>query len=178
MPPQVMGPELDPGDISCLFDNHPGCGIRDRKDPVISLNGPVFHVGPQSVHHLSRDEYHLGILPALWALDGELLIVHVIGGQFQDFPDSHAASGHELQDQSVSELRRSENDLIHGLLFDNVPQDGLAGPVDLPEHRGIARVLNGRIKVGPDEVEEGLEVGIAAMLRLLLSALSDLAQKR
>ncbi len=25
------------------------------QDPVISLNGPVFHVGPQSVRHLSRD---------------------------------------------------------------------------------------------------------------------------
>ena len=178
MPPQVMGPELDPGNFSCLFDDHPCCGIRDRKDPIVGLNCLVLHIRPKSVYHLSRDEYHLRILSALWALDGELLIVHVIGGQFQDFSDSHAASGHEFQDQSVSELRRSENDLIHGLLFDNIPQDGLAGPVDLPEHRGITRVLNGSIEVGPDEVEESLEVGITAMLRLLLTALSDLAQKR
>ena len=51
--------------------------------------------------------------------------------------------------------------------------DGFAWPVDFPQHRGIAGVLNGRIKIGLDEIEEGLEVGVTSVLGLLLAALGD-----
>jgi hypothetical protein len=106
------------------------------------------------------------------------MIVDFNWGEFQDFADSHTACGHELQDQPVSDLRRSEDNLIHRLLFDNVPEDGLPRPADFPQHRGIARVLKVRIEIGPDEIEEGFEVGVATLLCLLISALSDLAEKR
>jgi hypothetical protein len=43
-------------------------------------------------------------------------------------------------------------------LLDNVPVDGLAGPVEPPQHRGITGVLNGGIEIGLDEIEEGLEM--------------------
>jgi hypothetical protein len=54
---------------------------------------------------------------------------------------------------------------------------GPPGPVDFPQHRGIERVLNGRIEVDPDEIEEDLDAGVTAVLGLLLSALGELAQK-
>jgi len=38
--------------------------------------------------------------------------------------------------------------------------------------------LNGRIEIGLDEVEEGLEVRITAMFGLLFFALCDFAQER
>jgi hypothetical protein len=38
--------------------------------------------------------------------------------------------------------------------------------------------LSGRIEIGLDEIEKGFEVGVTAMFGLLLSALSDLVQKR
>ncbi len=66
---------------------------------------------------------------------------------------------------------------IDGLFFDNVPVDGFARPVDLPQHWDIARVLYGRIEIGPDEIEEGLEVGVTTVVGLLLSALIDFVQK-
>ena len=178
MSPEIVRPQFDAGKFSCFLHHDPGGSVRDRKNLVFWLQPLALHACPQTLYHLSRDEDHLRILSALWILDDELLIVHVIGGQFQDFPDSHAASGHEFQDQSVSELRRSENDLIHGLLFDNVPEDGLAGPVDLPVHRGIARVLNAGIQVGLDEIEKGFEVGVTAVFRLLLAAFGDLVEQR
>jgi hypothetical protein len=37
--------------------------------------------------------------------------------------------------------------------------------------------LNRRIEIGLDEIKEGLEVGVTAVLGLLLSALSDFVQK-
>ena len=50
---------------------------------------------------------------------------------------------------------------------------GLARPEEPSQHRGIAGVLNGRIKIGLDEIEEGLEVGVTSVLGLLLAALGD-----
>ncbi len=55
--------------------------------------------------------------------------------------------------------------------------DRFARPVDLSQHGGIARILNGGVEIGLDEVEEGLEVGVSAVLGLLLSLLSDLLQE-
>jgi len=37
--------------------------------------------------------------------------------------------------------------------------------------------LNGRVEIGLDEIEEGLEVGVPTVLGLLLSALRDHVQK-
>jgi hypothetical protein len=37
--------------------------------------------------------------------------------------------------------------------------------------------LNGEIEIGLDEVEESLEVGVTAVLGLLLSVCGDLVQK-
>ena len=80
--------------------------------------------------------------------------------------------------RTLSFHRLSEDDFVDRLLLDNVPVNGLAGPVESPQHRGITRVLNGGIKIGLDEVEEGLEVGVTAVFGLLFPALCDFAQER
>jgi len=54
---------------------------------------------------------------------------------------------------------------------------GFPRPVDLPQHRGVTGVLKGRIEVGLDEIEEGFEVGVTAVLRLLLATLRNFVQK-
>lgn len=112
----------------------------------------------------------LSQIAALWAWDGKLLVVYILGGELQDFTDSHPSSGHQFQHDSVSHLRCPEDDLIDRLLFDYIPVDGFAGLVKSPQHWDIIGVQNGGIKIGPDEVEEGLEVGVAPVLGLLLSA--------
>lgn len=54
---------------------------------------------------------------------------------------------------------------------------GLARSEEPSQHRGIAGVLNGRIKIGLDEIEEGLEVGVTSVLGLLLAALGDFIEE-
>ena len=178
MPPEIMWPQFDPGQLPGVLDDDPCCSIGDWENPVLRLDCLVLHVRPQTICHLSRNEYDLSVLAALWTLDRQLVVADILRGELQDFADSHPASCHQFQDQPVSHLRRSEDDLIDRLLFDNIPVDGFAWPIDLPQHRGIAGVLNGGIEIGLDEIEEGLEVGVTAVLGLLLSALGDLVQKR
>ena len=154
MPPEIVRSQLNPG----FLDDDPRCSIGDRENPVLRLDRLVLQVRPQPVNHLSGNEYDLRVLAAFWALDGKLLVVYISGSELQDFTDPHPSSGHQFQDEPVSQLCRSEDDFVDRLLLDNVPVNGLAGSVDSPQHRGITRVLNGGIKIGLDEVEEGLEV--------------------
>jgi len=56
--------------------------------------------------------------------------------------------------------------------------DGFAGPIEPPQHGGITGVLNGGIKIGLDEIEERLEVGVTAVFGLLFPTLGDFAQER
>ena len=111
-------------------------------------------------------------------MDNKLLIVYISGSKLQDFPDPHSSSGHQFQDQPVSDLRRSEDDFVDCLLLDNVPVDGFAGPIEPLQHRGITRILNGCIEIGPDKIEERFEVGVTAVFGLLFPALRDFAQER
>jgi len=81
------------------------------------------------------------------------VVADIIRSELQDFADSHAASCHQFEDKPFSHLRCPEDDLIHRLLFDNIPVDGLAWRMDLSQHGGIARILNGGIKIGLDEID-------------------------
>jgi hypothetical protein len=176
MPPEIMWPEFDPCDSSCFLHDDPCSRVGDRKDPLFRLKRSLLDVCPQTLHHLSRDEDELRVLAALWTLDCQPLVADIFRSELEDFTDPHAASGHQFQDKPVSNLR-PEDDLIDCLLFDNVPMDGFSWPVDFSQHRGITGVLNGGIKVRLDEIEEGFEVRVAAMLGLLLATLGDLVQE-
>ena len=145
---------------------------------MLRLDRLVLQVCSQPVYHLSGNEHDLSVLAALWALDNKLLVIYISGSKLQNLADSHPSSGHQFQDQPVSHLRCSEDDFVDCLLLDNVPVDGFAGPIEPPQHRGIAGVLNVWIKIGPDEIEERFEVGVTAMFGLLFSALCDFAQER
>ena len=158
MPPEVVRPQFDSGQFACLLDNHPGGSIRDRENPLIWFKRSLLDVRAQTLNHLSQDEDDFSILAALWALDRQLLVADIFRSELQDFTASHAASRHELQDKAVSHLRRPEDNLINRFFFDDIPVDGFAGSIDLPQHRGIAGILNAGLEVGPDEIEKGLEM--------------------
>jgi hypothetical protein len=111
-------------------------------------------------------------------LDGKLLVIWISGSKLQDLADPHPSSGHQLQDEPISHLRRSEDEFVECLLLENVPVDGFAGPIEPPQHGGITGVLSGGINIGLDEIEKRLEVGVTAMFGLLFSALCDFAQER
>jgi hypothetical protein len=178
MPSEIMRSQFDPGQFPGIFDDDPCSSIGDREDPVLRPDRLLFQVRFQPIHHFSRNENYLGVLAALRALDGKLLVVYISGSELQDFADSHATSCHQFQEKPVSHLRGSEDDFVDCLLLDNVPVDRFAGPIELPQHWGIARVLNGRIEIGLDEIEERFEVGITSVFSLLFPSLLDFAQER
>ena len=65
-------------------------------------------------------------------------------GQVQDFSDSHAASGHQFQHQSVPGVCGTEDDLINRLLIDDIPLDRLGSLEDLSDDGRVAWIGKSR----------------------------------
>jgi hypothetical protein len=63
-----------------------------------------------------------------------------------------------------------ENYLVNGFLFDNVPVVRLSRLIKLPQHRGIAGIFKGGLKIGFDKVEKSPQVRVAPVLGLLFSS--------
>jgi hypothetical protein len=83
--------------------------------------------------------------------------LNIRGGQFQDFPDSHASSGHHFQDQPVSLVLCPEDDLVHGFLFHNRPGKRSLIFEHLPEYGRITGILKPLVAGVYDEAEKGAE---------------------
>jgi len=75
--------------------------------------------------------------------------------QFQDFTHSHCASGHQFQNEAVSELDCCEDNFVDHVLFDDLPGNNGSGPEHLSKHRVVARIAKICIDIGSDKVEEG-----------------------
>ncbi len=59
------------------------------------------------------------------------------------FTYSHSSPGHKFQHKPVTGIHSPENDLIDGLLIDNVPLNSLRTPKYLFYDRGIAGISEG-----------------------------------
>jgi hypothetical protein len=127
VPPEIVRPQFDIGELSCFLDDNPGGRIRDRKNPLLRLKRSLLDVSTQTLHHLSRNEDNLSVLAALWTLYRQLMVAYIFRGELQDFADPHASPGHQFQDKSVSQLRCPEDDFIDRLFFDNPQWMGLPG---------------------------------------------------
>jgi hypothetical protein len=145
---------------------------------VLRLDLLVLQVHSQTIYHLSRNEHYLGILAALGALDGKLLVIYISGSEPQNLAHPHPSSGHQFQDEPVSNLCRPEDDFFDRLFLDNIPAVGFAGPIEPTQHGCITGVLKGGIKIGHNEIEERLEVGVTAVFGLLFQAFCHFAQER
>ena len=145
MPPQVMWPQFDPGQLPGVLDNDPCCSISDWENLVLRRYCLVLQIRPQTICNFSGNEHDLSVPAAFGALDHQFVVADIIRSELQDFAYSHAASCHQFQDKPVSHLRRPENDLIDRLFLNNFPVRGFSWTIDFPQHRGIARVLNGGV---------------------------------
>jgi hypothetical protein len=56
-------------------------------------------------------------------LNDQFLILYITWCQFQDLTNSHSTPGHQLQDNSVPDIHRSENNFVDGLLINDLPLD-------------------------------------------------------
>jgi hypothetical protein len=112
-----------------------------------------------------RDENHLRFFTTLGTGQGEFPVLNIHWPDFQNLSDSHSTPGHKLQHDPIPRLHGSKNDLIHQVLFDNLPLLGRALSKHFPQHCRIAGVLDFGINRDLEEVEEGLQAGVAVAFR-------------
>jgi hypothetical protein len=66
MPPQIMWPEMDPHQFTCLYDHQP-CGfIRDRENSILRRLTCTLDIFSKSVSNLLRDKDDLMLFAAFW----------------------------------------------------------------------------------------------------------------
>ena len=76
MPPEIVRPQFDAGELSCFLDDNPGGRIRDRKNPLLRLKRSLLDVSTQTLANLSRNEDNLSVLAALWTLDRQFMVAY------------------------------------------------------------------------------------------------------
>jgi len=119
------------------------------------------------VSDLLENEHDLFFLPALGVPENELLILHILDPELEDFPHPKASPGHEFQQKTVPDRGDLEDDLVHGLLFQDLPRSVLGCPQELSQQDGITGIAELRIKGIADEREECAQDSVAAPLGCL-----------
>ena len=155
---------MNSNQFSCLIHNSPRCCVGYWKNPPIRSNPFAGYVLLQAVRYFLRNKDNLPFLPTLWASKSEFAVFAIVGSQLQYLTDSHSAPGHQLKDQPVSGFSGSEDDFIHGILFQNSPTDGSRWPIQFLQPGGFAWASKIRILVLGDEVEEGCQLGVPGTL--------------
>jgi hypothetical protein len=79
--------------------------------------------------------------------------------QFQHFTDPHTTSGHQFEDQSITDLGGAEDDFVNGFLFDDFPSQRHPLPIQFADHGPVAWVTKLGIDIVADEIEKGRELG-------------------
>ena len=75
--------------------------------------------------------------------------------QVQDFADSHAASGHQFQHQSIPGVCGTKDNFINRLLIHDVPLDRLGALEDLSDDGRVAWIGKSRQGGVDAEIVEG-----------------------
>ena len=140
----------------------------------MGLNPLVLDVFLESVSHLLWDEYMLPVFAAFGVPECQFSLVDVHGSQFQNLTHSHAIPGHQFQDEAVSQFRRCEDDFVDNIFSDDFPRNDWPRPEHLSQHRAVAGAAKVSIYIGPDEVEEGCQVGVLDAFGLRFLAFGDL----
>jgi hypothetical protein len=177
VPSQIMRLQIDSHNFPCLFDQHSRRRIGNREDPLVWLNPVLPDKCFQAMGQFLRDEGNLSLTTALGRLDDNPPPFNVTGPQVENFADSHPPSGHQFQDEPVSLIRSSENDFVHGFLFNNLPGNGLLVFEGFPEERRFARVHELLIAGVYDEAEEGAKKREAESLGGLPCSFGEAAQE-
>jgi len=119
---------------------------------------------------LLGNEDDLFFLPALGVPENQPLILHILDPELEDFSNPKASPGHEFQQKTVSDRGDLEDDLVHGLLFRDLPRSVLGCPEQLSQQDGVTGIPELRIKGIADEREERTEDCVAAPLGCLSPA--------
>ena len=165
---QVMRSQFDPDQLPRLIDHRSGCLIANWEYSLLRPYPVLLHILLQPVGHFLGDENEFPSITALRFSEGQLPVIYIFRGEFENFPDPHAAPGHELQHEPVPQFGCFEDDLIHRVLLDGVPANRWPVPEELFHHEGIAGIPDVLVEVVPDEVEKSGELRVSDALCLRL----------
>jgi hypothetical protein len=134
VPAKIVWPERNADHFPGFGHDHSGSLIGNWENPVFPGPAPVGCIFPESVGNLLGNEHDLMFPPALGLSQIQLAVLKVTDGELQHLTNTHAPSGHQFQDQTVSDFSRPENDLVNGILFDDVPVCGDFRSKQFPQH--------------------------------------------
>ena len=177
MSSQIMGPQGDPYQFTCLLHYDSRRRIGNGKDLLSRFYPSLSDILSQAMGQLLRYEGNLGLTTTLGRLDIDSAPINVRGCQFQHFPDSHPSPCHQFQDEPISLILSPKDNLIDGFLFHDLPGDRPIVFEDLSKHGYITRIgepLRARVY---DEGEEGAKKGKTESFGGLLETLGKVAQE-
>jgi len=172
-----MGTETNANPFAGVFHDHPGGRVTDREDAILGCDSLVANECFEALRHLLGNEDHLFLPAALRLPEDQPPVLHVPWREFQGFAHAQTASGHQLHQQTISGHGNLEDDLIHGLLFQEVPPYLIGCAEELSQHGGVARILEIGLRGVLDQVEERSQGGETGSLGRLLPAVGELGQE-
>jgi hypothetical protein len=157
MSAKIVGSDIKAEHISRLFYHQSRSRIGYRKYSCSRLNLLFTDILCESICHLLGKEYHLCLFAAFWLSNDSFAVINVKRREFQDFADSHTASGHEFKHQPVPQILGFENDFINDILFQDLELEIFSGPEKFSQYGIIARIVKLRIKRIFYEIEKSGE---------------------
>ena len=80
-----------------LFDNNPGSSVSYRKDSIIGSDPVVTDIFMEPVCDFLRQECNLCLFSAFWVSNDNLSVFDILGCEFKNLADSHAAPCHKFE---------------------------------------------------------------------------------
>ena len=177
VPSQIMGTETNANPFAGVPHDHPGSRVTYREDAILGCDPLVANVCFEAFRHLLGNEDHF-FLPAAFRLpEDQPPVLNVPGREFQGFAHAQTTTGHHLHEQAISGHGNLEDDLIHGLLLQEVPPYLIRCTEELSQHGRVARILEIGLTGVLDEVEEGGQGGETGSLGRLLPAVGERGQE-
>ena len=121
------GFKMNPDQITGLFNNDPGGSVGYRKNPIIGFDPIVTDIFLEPIRDFLGQEGNLRFFAAFGIPDDSLPVFDILGCEFQDLADPHAAPCHEFEHQPISWISGSENDFIDHILFQDLELGWFAG---------------------------------------------------
>jgi len=94
-------------------------------------------------------------------LDGQGSLLDICWREIQNFANSHSSSGHQLQHEPIPYVCGPEDDLIDGLLVDDIPLNSMRALKNLSDDRTVAGISEGGKPCVDTEIVKGCQNRVA-----------------
>jgi hypothetical protein len=102
MPAQVMRPEMNADHFTGLDHHHAGRFIGNWKNSIFRVVTYLNCITVKPVSQFLRDKHNLMLFAGFWFSQQQLSVLDVVQSEFKHLTNTHAASGHQFQDQTIT----------------------------------------------------------------------------